>query len=67
METLKQVGDIPDYFSFISQDSEVIEINKEYETEFDSFFIEYFDGDILSLYGMYGIVPYKDKLVYRVK
>jgi hypothetical protein len=64
MENIQTVKDIPENWSFISKDSDVHELNKEYEVHSPA---EYFDGDIISLYGLYEIVPGFNIPVFKVK
>lgn len=61
------VKDIPKEYQFISNDTDVKEINKMYRTDYDSFFVIVGEGDYDSVYGMEGIVPDLDKAVYKVK
>lgn len=65
------VRDIPDDAVFITNESEVLEMNVLYARKvkaYDSFFVVAGDGEIAAVYGMRGIVPWIDRdtvLLYR--
>ena len=64
-----RVADLPDDLLFVSTDIEVEGIKKLLGNEakdYDSFFVRIENGEIVEAYGMYGIVPHLDKLVFRV-
>lgn len=62
-----RVADLPDDLLFVSTDIEVEGIKKLLGNEAkDSFFVRIENGEIVEAYGMYGIVPHLDKLVFRV-
>jgi len=63
------VRDIPDEYIFVS-DTQDVEAIKEYLGEvsdgYDSFFVLVGDGDYDDIYGMFGIVPWLSRRVYRI-
>jgi len=62
-----RVADLPDDLLFVSTDIEVEGIKKLLGNEAKvSFFVRIENGEIVEAYGMYGIVPHLDKLVFRV-
>lgn len=71
------VDKIPDnlVFSDLSQDASFIREyipnfdsgGVQFDNDFDSFFVETLDGDYGAVYGMYGIVPWLDREVCRIK
>jgi len=61
-----QVKDLPDTLQFISDSQDTEAVKKDFGAEFDSFFVEIGDGDYLIVYGMYGIIPYLNKHVYKI-
>lgn len=60
------VRDLPTEAVFVSVDSEVVYLNLEHDTDFDSFFEVAVDGEIKQLWGMYGIIPGNNNLVFLV-
>ena len=71
------VSQLPDnlIFADLSQDASFIREyipwylsdGERFDNDYDSFFCELFDGDYGVVYGMYGIVPYLDREVCRIR
>ena len=66
-----RVADLEDRkdFQFISDSQEVNEVKVyfgEIATEFDSFFAQVVDGEYGEVFGMFGIVPYLTKPLFKV-
>lgn len=72
MDTTKEVyyvRDMPDDFQFCSDSQDVQAIKNhlgELPDDYDSFFVLIGDGDYIAVYGMFGIIPYLNKHVYRI-
>lgn len=67
-----KVKDIPNCseMQFISDSQEVELIKHDLdieEKEFNSFFVLVENGDYSEVYGMFGIIPYTDNTVYKVR
>jgi len=63
-----KVNEVPQEAEFVSDSQDVLILNKmcKVNENYDSFFIIYNkEGEIIKLYGMYGIVPYNHKTVYE--
>lgn len=68
MNKIKWVRDvISDEFQFIS-DSQDVEVIQDFLNthRYDSFYVKTKDGEYEEIYGMYGIIPYKDKEVIKL-
>jgi hypothetical protein len=61
-----QVKDIPADFIFVSNSQDVEPLNEEFNTDYDSFFVQVGDGEYTGVYGMSGIVPYNIRSVDKV-
>jgi len=64
-----RVRDLPEDFLFVSIDLEVEELKKHLgkeAEEYDSFFIKVENGEIVEAYGMHGIIPHDDKIVWKI-
>jgi hypothetical protein len=64
-----QAKNIPEDFVFVSTDFEVEELKNQLgkeAKEYDAFFIKVKNGEIVEAYGMHGIVPHNDKLVWKI-
>jgi hypothetical protein len=67
--TVKQLEDRED-LDFVSDSQDVVaveEMTGVEHGEYDSFFVEFLDGDLGDVFGMEGIVPYLGKRVWRVR
>ena len=53
-------------FINLSQDAEDIKSSYSEAEEYDSFFVKIGDGDYLEIYGLFGIVPYLYKTLYKI-
>lgn len=60
------VSDIPEWFTFTNYDVDVESLNNDFGTVYDSFFIEEEDGEYINVYGMYGIIPFKENEVFPI-
>jgi hypothetical protein len=64
------VQEIDSSLIFVSDSQDVQDVKESVRTsdsaEFDAFFVGVKDGDYTEVWGMYGIVPYNYKNVYRV-
>ncbi len=71
LKTILKVREIPNDFQFVVQDTKVAAI-KEYfpviAVKFDSFFVKLDSSgaDYESIYGMEGVVPNLDKLLWKI-
>jgi hypothetical protein len=68
---INTVADIPDNWAFVSDSAEVDDVKEKYSNvkktiECDSFFVETGKGEYLNIYGMIGVVPDLNKLVYPI-
>lgn len=61
------------HYQFVSSDVEVDEVKAnlppnvwEFGRQFDSFFVWQRDGEYVSVWGMFGIVPYLDNSLFKV-
>lgn len=67
------VRQIPEHYQFVNTDTEVDSIKSQLPTfawdfgrQFDSFFVWVRDGELVSVYGLHGTVPYLDAFTYKV-
>lgn len=66
------VSELNPELQFISDSQDVQPIREHLgltlpDNQFDSFFAGQKDGDYSEVWGMFGIVPYNERAVYRVK
>ena len=59
------VADIDPKLQFVS-DSQDVDPIREFAPEYDSFFVDIADGEYTEVWGMYGVIPWNEKQVYRV-
>jgi hypothetical protein len=68
---MKTVANMGDAYTFVSDSQDVRHIKEQTRRgkKYDSFFVslDYTGADYAYIYGMYGIVPWLAKRVYRVK
>lgn len=65
---MKTINDLqsPEY-TLVQHDGDVLELNSEFNTEYDGFIVKVGDGEYLEVYGYFGAIPWNDKEVTRVK
>lgn len=67
MTTLTKVNDIRENMIFVTDSDAVAEYNNQFEKGFNSYFVDFYDdGSVKELWGMYGLVPELNRLVWRV-
>lgn len=62
-----KVSEISERYTFVSDSQDVKIINDDCNTDFDAFFVLIHEGEYISIYGMYGIVPELNKRLYHVR
>lgn len=66
LRTMK-VRDIPPAFKFVTDPAEVSQIRHRFGGQhFDSYFVQYQDGAIITVYGMESTDPRQNRTVHRL-